>query len=157
MTARILIVDDAAVNRLVLRHMLGAGPWELRFAEDGRGAVAAFEDERPALVLMDLAMPAMTGVEAARRMRMAEAAGARARVGIVAITASLDPATHASALAAGFDAVVTKPVAKDAILAIARAAVPARTAAAPVDRTVAAPPFAAHTAWRAREMQHSSS
>ena len=62
-------------------------------------ALAAFEEEAPNLVLMDLAMPVMDDIEAAR----AE---------IVAGTASLDPATHAAVLDAGVDTVVVTPVVK---------------------------------------------
>lgn len=121
---RILIVDDNAVNRIVLNRFLQGGPWEVLEAVDGFDALIAFEAAPPDLVLMDLAMPGMDGIEATRRMRAAERAAGRPGISIVAVTASVGSAADDLTRDAGFDEVLIKPVRKDRILELASSCTP---------------------------------
>ncbi len=66
---RILVADDSTSNRLVISQMLGLQHHELELVEDGAQAVAAYEPDRFDIILMDMEMPEMSGVEAARAIR----------------------------------------------------------------------------------------
>ncbi|MBK9517779.1 MAG: response regulator [Anaeromyxobacter sp.] len=110
---RILLVDDQEANRDWLRQVLQAIGFELREAADGHAAMAAWRAWAPALVLMDLRMPGMGGLEATRAIR-AEPGGAATR--IVVLTASALESERDEVLAAGADAVLTKPVREPRLL-----------------------------------------
>lgn len=69
MAARILIADDSAVVRTALRQLLtSVGPWEIFEAEDGKEAVEKAQELAPNLIILDLAMPVMDGLAAAREL-----------------------------------------------------------------------------------------
>lgn len=69
MDARILIVDDARFMRRLLRYMLtGAGYSEIMEASDGEEAIRQFQEHRPDLVLLDITMPGMPGMEVLTRL-----------------------------------------------------------------------------------------
>ncbi len=82
---RILIVEDERNNWLVLQRMLENAGFQTCVAEDGARGVELFQTWRPHLIWMDLRMPRMDGLEAARRIRALEGGG---EVKIVAVTAS---------------------------------------------------------------------
>jgi CheY-like chemotaxis protein len=103
----ILVVEDHAPFRTLLADVLAAHGYRVNTAANGEQALVSAEREAPALVLMDIRMPGMGGVEATRRLR-ARPAMARAR--IVALTASAMPEEVASYQSAGFDAFHVKPV-----------------------------------------------
>lgn len=67
---KVLLVDDSAYMRRTLRNLLSSDP-DLSFVEaaDGEAAVAAYTDERPAIVLLDILMPRKSGLEALREIR----------------------------------------------------------------------------------------
>ena len=101
---RVLVVDDLPHNQLVAEQLLQSSGFETRSAATGEDALAIHDSWHPDLVLMDLRMPGMGGIEAIRRLR---AAGSRAI--LVAFTASgLDPAFD-EVRAAGADDVFLKP------------------------------------------------
>jgi two-component system sensor histidine kinase/response regulator len=107
---RILVVDDHAENRAMLDELLRSVGFETRMAADGEEAIAEHDAWRPDLVLMDLRMPGMSGIEAVRRLR---AAGATTT--LIALTASWIEGTKEEARDAGVDDFLTKPF-KDAEL-----------------------------------------
>ncbi len=112
--ARILAAEDNAVNRAVLPALLAPMGHRVDFAEDGPGAIDAFRREIYGVVLMDISMPEMDGVEAMNRMRAIEAGrGDGARAPIIAVSAHAMRQQIDDYLAAGFDGYVTKPVTAD--------------------------------------------
>lgn len=103
---RVLIIDDDPDCRLILQLMLAKQGWELHFAENGVEGLAAAEALRPDLVLSDLLMPGMTGLEVVAAIR---ATPALADTAVFAITAMAFEQERHLAFAAGFDVVITKP------------------------------------------------
>jgi CheY-like chemotaxis protein len=112
---RVLVADDVAANRMVARAMLVAAGHKVDSAADGAEALAAVEREDYDVVLMDVQMPGMDGLEATRRIRELE--GARGRVPILAVTASALPEQVAACRAAGMDAHLAKPIDRESLLA----------------------------------------
>ena len=111
--ARLLVVDDVEVNLIVLSRLLQLEGFEVKQASNGEQAVAIWRDWKPDLILMDLQMPVLDGLEATRRIRAQEAhetpAVAR-RVVIVALTGGGAGYSRDTCLAAGMDGYLTKPV-----------------------------------------------
>ncbi|MYN43317.1 response regulator [Duganella sp. FT109W] len=106
---RVLLVDDTDMNRHLARILLQRLGWEVHEAHDGAAALAALEQRRYTLVLMDCMMPHMDGYEATRRWRAFEAAHGRSRTPVVALTASAVDGERARCLAAGADDYLSKP------------------------------------------------
>ncbi len=104
----ILVVDDNAVNRFVLRGMLTRMGHAVTEAVDGRSGIAAIGAGAFDLVLMDISMPDMDGMEATRRIRAG--AGPGRDLPIVAVTAHALTGELADFDTAGMDAVISKPV-----------------------------------------------
>ncbi|WP_293900395.1 ATP-binding protein [Phenylobacterium sp.] len=107
---RILMVDDNATNRMVLRAMLEQSGLDACEATDGQEAVSAWRTGDWDVILMDINMPVMDGLDAARAIRAGEAQQRRRRTPIIAVTASAQPEDAATYRAAGMDEVVAKPV-----------------------------------------------
>jgi len=131
---RVLAAEDNLTNRTLLGLMLGPLGVDLRLTGDGAEAVAAFRAERFDLVLMDIQMPRMNGVDATRAIRALEAEEGRAPTPILALSANVMHDQIAEYVAAGMDGFVAKPIdMADLISAIERAlspASPAKSAAA---------------------------
>jgi len=115
-TKRALLAEDNDINALVAQKALRRLGFEVERARDGEQAsqlaLAASRGTTPRfdVVLMDIKMPGVDGLEAARRIRSAEAEAKAPRAAIVALTASATTEDAAAATAAGFDAFLTKPV-----------------------------------------------
>ncbi|AJY39894.1 amino acid permease [Burkholderia humptydooensis] len=110
---RLLVVDDIDANRSVLRDTLGALGFDIDEAVNGVEAIHAAENDRPDLILMDICMPVMNGMEATRRIREIPALR---DVPIIAVSASATPEDAAAALAAGASMFLPKPVDHDRLL-----------------------------------------
>jgi signal transduction histidine kinase/ActR/RegA family two-component response regulator len=106
---RVLVVDDDPVNQMVVQQMLARLGCDVTLACDGADALAAAERAVHDLVLMDLHMPTMDGLEATRQLRARMPRGA-ARVPILALTADTLAGDRERCLQAGMDDVLTKPV-----------------------------------------------
>lgn len=104
---KILYVEDNEDNVYMLRRRLTKLDYEMIVAEDGEKGVAAAERERPALILMDLSLPVLSGWDAARRLKAAEATRG---IPIIALSAHALEGERDKALAAGCDDFETKPV-----------------------------------------------
>ena len=104
---RVLVVDDHPVNRRVIRLFLEPFECELIEAENGQQALDALEREPIDLVLMDVNMPVMDGLEATRRLRRDVRF---ARLPVIALTADVMSSQIKTCLDAGCDAHVAKPI-----------------------------------------------
>lgn len=107
---RVLLVDDNAVNRMVAQGMLEKLGCDVEVLEDGAPAVKRAQRGGVDLVLMDVEMPGMDGVEATQKIREDEATRNQRRLPIVAMTAHAGENEIAGFLAAGMDDVIVKPV-----------------------------------------------
>jgi CheY-like chemotaxis protein len=104
---RVLLVEDNAVNRYLVRYLLERADCRVAEVEDGAGALAAAQRERPDLILLDIQLPGLSGYEALGRIRAdPELAG----VPVVALTAHAAPQDRARALAAGCVDHIGKPI-----------------------------------------------
>jgi two-component system KDP operon response regulator KdpE len=121
---RILVVDDEPQLTRVLRTGLSSRGYEVRAAADGLTALDTFNDWHPDLVITDLGMPNMNGIELCRRLR------AISQVPIIVLSAKGEEQTKVEALDTGADDFVTKPFGIDELLARVRASL--RRAATPV-------------------------
>ena len=113
---RILVVDDEPQLTRVLRRSLTTKGYDVRVAEDGDFALRTFRDWPPALVITDLAMPNLGGLELCRRLR------AISEVPIIVLSVRGEEKTKVEALDAGADDYITKPFGMDELLARIRAA-----------------------------------
>ncbi len=120
---RILLVDDNATNRLVARTILTRLGAEVSEAEDGAAGLQIARRGAHDLILMDIQMPHMDGVEATRAIRGLR--GEPAQVTIIGLTANVMAHQRAEYMGAGMNGVVAKPISPAALLAeIARAIEP---------------------------------
>jgi CheY-like chemotaxis protein len=110
---RVLIVDDDPNCRQILELMLARQGWSLHLAENGEEGLAMARALTPELVLMDVLMPQMTGLDAVAQMK---ADPALAATKVFAITALAFEQDRQAALAAGFDVVITKPFSRRQLL-----------------------------------------
>lgn len=114
----VLVVDDVAVNRMVAQALLQAAGHVVWQAASGEAALALLAREPVDLVLMDVQMPGMSGLEATRHIRAAERADpSRRRIGILALTGELEQENVDACLAAGMDGHLAKPVDRQSLLA----------------------------------------
>ena len=107
---KVLTAEDNTVNQLVLRTLLQQIDVETTVVGNGRLAVEAWSAEPWDVILMDVQMPEMDGVSAARAIRSAEAKAGRPRTPIIALSANAMSHQIAEYLAAGMDGHVAKPI-----------------------------------------------
>ncbi|MBZ5607998.1 MAG: response regulator [Acidobacteriia bacterium] len=107
---RVLVAEDNLVNQKVTSGILRRQGWTVTVAANGEQAYRAFLEERYDLILMDVQMPEVDGLEAATVIRNEERRRSLARTPILAVTAHASQAQHEQCLAHGMDAVVTKPL-----------------------------------------------
>jgi len=103
----ILVVDDDAINLMVIEQMLDTSGYPVVSAVDGVDAVEKAALVQPALVLMDISMPRMNGIDAAIAIRKQSAARCPK---IVAVTANVTDREREACRTAGFDGFLAKPV-----------------------------------------------
>jgi two-component system KDP operon response regulator KdpE len=113
---RILLVDDERQITRVLSRGLAAKGYDIRVATDGEAALQTFGDWHPDLVVTDLSMPALNGLELCRRLR------SFSEVPIIVLSVKGEESAKVEALDAGADDYVTKPFGIDELLARIRAA-----------------------------------
>jgi CheY-like chemotaxis protein len=119
--AKILYVEDNEDNVYMLKRRLERAGFEVVVAPDGEQGLAAANDQRPDLILMDLSLPVLDGWEATRRLKASE--GTRA-IPVIALSAHAMPGDREKALAAGCDDYDAKPVKLPGLLAKIRALLP---------------------------------
>lgn len=109
----LLVVDDHAVNLKLARVILEASGYEVHTAGDAEQALQALQQFRPRLILMDLQLPGMDGLELTRRLK---ADPATADIPVVALTAYAMVGDAERARAAGCDDYITKPLERKLLL-----------------------------------------
>jgi class 3 adenylate cyclase len=114
---RVLIVDDNENNRAILAARLGAQGYSTEEACDGAEALEVARRDAPDLILLDVTMPRMDGLEACRRLRSDPSVGF---VPIILVTARADSKDVVAGLEAGADEYLTKPVDQQALVARVR-------------------------------------
>ena len=114
--AKVLLVEDTPVNQALGRSILLKAGHRVTVAGDGQEALDHLETAAYDLVLMDMQMPRMDGVEATRRIRSLEAQRVTPRIPIVALTANALDTDRRRCLEAGMDAFLAKPFQMDEML-----------------------------------------
>ena len=127
---RILLVDDERQITRVLSRGLAAKGYEIHVAADGESALQTFSDWHPDLVITDMSMPNMNGLELCRRLR------AFSEVPIIVLSVKGEERSKVDALDAGADDYVTKPFGIDELLARIRATLRRAPAAADEARNI---------------------
>lgn len=107
--AKILVADDAPANRELVTAILGAMGMEVHTVQDGAQAVQAMREDRYDLVLMDVHMPVVDGLEATQEIRRMQPLG-QGRTPILALTANVQADQVARCLEAGMDGHLSKPI-----------------------------------------------
>src|SRR3954470_5982824 len=114
--SRVLVVDDEPQITRVLRTVLSSQGYQVQTASEGESALTNFAEFRPELVITDLYMPHMDGIELCKRIR------AMSAVPIIVLSVKGEERTKVEALDSGADDYVTKPFGIDELLARVRAA-----------------------------------
>lgn len=118
--ARVLVAEDDADTRAAIAAALEELDVVVLTAADGAEALRCAQEERPDLVLLDIGLPGMSGLDVARALK-ADPATVAAAIPVVAISALVRFADAGSANAHGLDAFVPKPFAVDHLVALVRA------------------------------------
>ena len=103
----ILIVEDNEKNMKLVRDILRHHKYETLEAANGLDGVRIASGRRPDLVLMDIQLPDIDGIEALRRIRLERSLDA---MPVIAVSASVMPDDQQKIVASGFDAFITKPI-----------------------------------------------
>ncbi len=111
----ILVAEDNEVNQLVFSQILGETDYSFEIVSNGRLALEAFGELKPRMVLMDVSMPEMNGLEATGAIRQAESA-AGSRVPIIGVTAHALKGDRERCIEAGMDDYLSKPISPKALI-----------------------------------------
>jgi PAS domain S-box-containing protein len=109
MTGDVLVAEDNDVNRIVFSQILDAAGISYRIVGNGAEAVEAWQQARPSIIVMDISMPVMNGLQAAQEIRRLEAETGE-HVPIVGVTAHALDGDREMCLASGMDDYITKPI-----------------------------------------------
>ena len=115
-TEVILVVEDDNKSRKLVRDLLAFKGYEIIEAETGEEGVGLAQERHPSLILMDIRLPGIDGIQALDRLR---AEAATREIPVMAMTASVMSGDRQRVLAAGFDAFQSKPIkVKDFVAAV---------------------------------------
>ncbi|MDE2607512.1 MAG: response regulator [Burkholderiales bacterium] len=115
---RVLLVDDDEYNRLLLRRYLPSPPFTVESAANGAEAIQAVGRQWPDIVLIDMEMPVMDGLEAVARIRDLEQQARRRPCAVVMMSSNDDTASIRRGLEAGSNRYLAKPFTREALLAL---------------------------------------
>jgi len=107
MDAKILVVDDVILNRKLLEKSLSKRGCEILLAENGEEAIKMVQKHHPELIIMDIMMPVMDGIEATKKLK---ADRQTKHIPVIALTAFLEDQNISKILDAGFEACLSKPI-----------------------------------------------
>src|SRR5947209_8500333 len=113
MSAKVLVVDDSAMSRRILRGFLESAGHEVTEAADGTAALERYSLEKPDIVLLDMVMGGMYGIEVLQKLREIDS---HARV--IVATADIQNSTREMAEQAGSRGFLTKPIRKEELLSL---------------------------------------
>ncbi len=113
MPRRIMYIEDNPQNMRLVRKMLTMGGYEMLEATDGHSGVTLALQEKPDLILMDINLPDIDGVEATKQIKNAEAT---AHIPIIALTANAMHGDREMFLESGCDGYLAKPVTRNELL-----------------------------------------
>jgi CheY-like chemotaxis protein len=116
MAYRILVAEDSPDNRLLIEVYMKGSPHHLTFAEDGKATVDQFSASDFDLILMDMQMPVMDGLAAARTIRAIEQERGSGSIPIILLTANVRPQDVSMSRDAGCNAHLPKPISKTKLL-----------------------------------------
>ena len=116
--SRILCAEDDAVTRMVMKIVLEKSGYNVTLAMDGRDALDKLASQKFDLILMDIQMPEMDGIEATRHIRIQDRFGANQHIPVIAVTAYAMAGDKEKFLAAGMDDYISKPVDSNDLLDI---------------------------------------
>jgi len=119
----ILLVEDNDNNRLLVRDVLQASGYRVVEAENAEDGLRMAAEQQPALILMDIQLPGMNGIEALQRLRADPATRA---IPVIAVTASAMTQDRRQIMAAGFDGYQPKPISVKGLLQTIREILPSR-------------------------------
>ena len=122
---RVLVVDDSAMSRRILRTIMESAGMEVVEAQDGIVALERYFLERPDVVMLDLVMSGMYGLDVLAKLREMDPDAA-----VIVATADIQSSTRDMAREAGAFCVVTKPFVADELVDAVKAALEERTNAA---------------------------
>ncbi|MEZ5809834.1 MAG: response regulator [Rhizobiaceae bacterium] len=113
----VLIAEDNEVNQMVFSFIMEELGYSFEIVGDGEAAVARFQELRPPVVIMDISMPVMNGIEATRKIRELEN-GCDDPAAIIAATAHALKGDSERCLAAGMDDYIAKPISPDKLKSV---------------------------------------
>ena len=108
--ATVLVVEDDHPSLRLMAELMAETGWQVAFATDGKAALHVLQERRFDLVLLDVQLPEVDGVEVTRRIRAGELQGCNPATPIIAITAHAMPEDEARFLASGMTAYLAKPL-----------------------------------------------
>jgi CheY-like chemotaxis protein len=129
---RVLVVDDILANRLIAEAMLKQMDWSVLMAADGREALRVLGSTVVDLVLLDISMPGMSGMEVCQNIR---ANRALADLPVIAYTAHAQPEDRCKYIASGFNEVLLKPINRDTLASAVASVMQHRDAAGSAGNT----------------------
>jgi two-component system cell cycle response regulator DivK len=119
----ILLVEDNDNNRMLVRDVLHASGYRVVEAETAEDGLHIAAEQRPAVILMDIQLPGMNGIEALKRLRGDPATRA---IPVIAVTASAMTQDRRQIMGAGFDGYQSKPISVKGLLQTIREILPSR-------------------------------
>lgn len=114
--ADILVVEDNQINRMVALQILGKSGYQVESVADGYTALSTLAEHTFRLVLMDIQMPGLDGMETSRRIRAGKDSILDTDVPIIAMTAYTGEQDHSECMEAGMNAYIEKPLNLDKFL-----------------------------------------
>lgn len=117
----ILVIEDNDNNRMLVRDVLQASGYQIVEAETAEDGLRLAAEQHPALILMDIQLPRMSGIEALKHLRANPATSA---IPVMAVTASAMTQDRHHIMAAGFDSYQSKPISVQPFLQAVRALLP---------------------------------
>jgi CheY-like chemotaxis protein/HPt (histidine-containing phosphotransfer) domain-containing protein len=105
----VLVVEDSEANRAYLVEALPALGYQVITAEDGSQALSIYAQHQVDVIMMDLRLPGLDGIETTRRIRLIEKETNQKRTPVIAFSADINQTTYANGLEAGIDAYLSKP------------------------------------------------